>query len=114
MPRMRGGNTTPEEDLLSWLEREEEQLGYTRLEDALTDIDKARDLLFDELGYDMTEGQFAALKQASFTRYEELPTVSISFERIEQKWGFQTTYRDTITGRFVAREDVFSLLATIR
>lgn len=114
MPKMRGGGTTPEEDLLMWLEREEQELGYTRVEDALTDIEKARELFFRELGYDMSEGQFEALGRASTLRYEELPTIGISFERMEQKWGYQEIYRDVITGRFAAKEDVYSLLATIR
>jgi len=105
---------TPEEDLLAWLEREEERLGFTAVDDALTDVGKARALFFEELGYDMTDAQFEAMQNASFLRYEELPSIGTSYERIEQKWGFQETFRDTITGRFVAKEDVFSLLAAIR
>lgn len=105
---------TPEEDLLAWLEREEERLGFTGVEDGLTDIAKARDLFYDELGYDITESQFAGLKDAQYLRYEELPSISISYGRIEQPWGFQDTYRDVVTGRFMAKVDVFDLLATIR
>jgi len=105
---------TPEEDLLAWLEREEESLGFAAVEDALQDFERARDLFFDELGYDLTEDQFAGLKAASYLRYEELPTIGVSYGRIEQAWGYQDTYRDVTTGRFVAKEDVYSLLATIR
>lgn len=105
---------TPEEDLLAWLEREEERLGFTTVDDALTDISKARTLFYEELGYDMTEEQFSGLKQAIFTRYEELPSIGVSFTRFEQKWGYQEVYRDVITGRFVGKADVWSLLATIR
>lgn len=105
---------TPEEDLLAWLEREEERLGFTSVEDGLSDIAKARDLFFDELGYDITDSQFVGLRDAQYLRYDELPAIGMSYGRIEQSWGFQETYRDVITGRFVAKVDVFDLLATIR
>ena len=105
---------TPEEDLLAWLEREEESLGFASVESGLQDIDRARDLFFDELGYNLTDDQFAGLQAASYLRYEELPTIGISYGRIEQKWGYQATYRDVITGRFATKGDVYSLLATIR
>lgn len=107
---------TPEEDLLGWLEREEEHLGFTSVEDGLSDVQKARDLFYDELGYDITDAQFQGLKDASFLRYDELPSISTSYEKIYQPaWGgFQDVYRDTITGRFVAKADVYSLLGTIR
>lgn len=105
---------TPEEDLLGWLEREEESLGFSDIQDALGDIEKARLLLYDELGYDITESQFEALQRASMLRYEELPSIGVSYGRIEQAWGYQSTYRDITTGRFVSAEDVFSLLSTTR
>jgi hypothetical protein len=105
---------TPEEDLLGWLEREEESLGFSEVQDALGDIDKARALLYDELGYDITESQFEALSSASTMRYEELPSAGITYDRVEQSWGYQDTYRDIVTGRFVSAEDVFSLLSVIR
>lgn len=105
---------TPEEDLLGWLEREEERLGFTSVDDALSDIHLARDLFYEELGYDMTEEQFSGLTQASFTRYEELPSIGVGYSLFERDWGFQATYRDVVTGRFVAAEDVYGLLATIR
>jgi len=105
---------TPEEDLLGWLEREEERLGFSDVENALSDISAARDLFYDELGYDLTDAQFGALKDAQFLREEELPTIAVEHTRVEQAWGYQDIYRDTITGRFVSSEDVFSLLATIR
>jgi hypothetical protein len=105
---------TPEEDLLGWLEREEESLGFSAVADALGDIESARALLYDELGYDITESQFEALTGASALRYEELPSVSVSYGRYEQAWGYQATYRDIATGRFVSAEDVFSLLSVVR
>ena len=113
---------TPEEDLLAWLEREETELRpdqtfgerFAEVHEALTDIDKARELFYRELGYDIKDEQFEALRHASTLRYEELPTIGISYGRIEQKWGYQETYRDVITGRFVSSTDVYSLLATIR
>lgn len=107
---------TPEEDLLGWLEREEEVLGFGDVEDALGDIQTARDLFFDELGYDMTESQYQGLKDAQFLRYDELPSVSTSYSRVYNPSfaGYQDVYRDTATGRFVAKADVYSLLSTIR
>lgn len=105
---------TPEEDLLGWLEREEERLGFTTVEGGLADIDRARTLFYDELGYDVTEEQFGGLKAAQYLRYEELPTIGVSYGRIEQAWGYQETFRDVITGRFVGKADVFDLLAMIR
>lgn len=105
---------TPEEDLLGWLEREEERLGFTTIEDALSDIERARMLFYDELGYDITDAQFQGLKDAQYLRYDELPSVGVSYARFEQTWGYQNVYRDIVTGRFVSASDVWSLLATIR
>jgi len=105
---------TPEEDLLGWLEREEESLGFSEVQDALGDIEKARSLLYDELGYDITEAQFDALSSASYLRYEELPTIGVSYSRLERSWGYQDIYRDITSGRLVSAEDVFSLISTIR
>lgn len=105
---------TPEEDLLGWLEREEESLGFSEVQDALGDIERARALLYNELGYDVTDSQFDALTGASRMRYEELPSVGVTYSLTEHTWGYEATYRDVITGRFVSAEDVFSLLSTIR
>lgn len=105
---------TPEEDLLGWLEREEENLGFSEVQDALGDIEKARGLLYDELGYDITESQFEALSGASRMRYDELPSIGVSYSRVEQSWGYQDMYRDIVTGRLVSQEDVFSLLSFVR
>jgi hypothetical protein len=105
---------TPEEDLLGWLEREEESLGFSAVQDALGDIEAARSLLYDELGYDITEFQFEALKSASASRYEGLPSIGVEYKLIEHKWGYEASYRDLVTGRLLRAEDVFSALATIR
>ena len=105
---------TPEEDLLGWLEREEERLGFTGVEEGLTDIEKARSMLYDELGYDVTEEQYGGLKQAQELRYEELPVIGLSHHRVEEDWGYQSVYRDIVTGRFVSRTDVEGLLGLIR
>jgi len=105
---------TPEEDLLAWLEREEERLGFTAVDDGLSDIDKARDLLYDELGYDVTEDQFRGLQNALTTRYEEFPAVGVGYSRIEQMWGYQPVYRDITTGRFISGESVRAALDFLR
>ena len=105
---------TPEDDLLGWLEREEQSLGFGATQTGLEDLERARTLFYNELGYDLTEGQFAGLKQAQFLRYEELPSIGVGYSRIERSWGYQESYRDVTTGRFISREDVYSLLSTIR
>ena len=105
---------TPEEDLLGWLEREEESLGFGSVADGLQDIDAARQLFYDELRYDMTPSQFLALREASSLRYEQLPSIGIDYNRVERSWGYQDTYRDIISGKFISRDDVFSMLSTIR
>lgn len=105
---------TPEEDLLAWLEREEERLGFTSVDDALRDIQKARDLFYDELGYDITDEQFRALSNTLNVRYEELPAVGVEYSRIEQPWGYQPIYRDVVTGRFVSGVDVRAALGELR
>ncbi len=105
---------TPEEDLLAWLEREEERLGFTAVAVGLSDIESARNLFYEELGYDMVDGQFEGLREAMVTKYEEFPSLGISFSRREYPGGFQSVYRDKATGRFIALADVQSLLETIR
>lgn len=105
---------TPEEDLLAWLEREEERLGFTSVDDALTDISRARDLFYDELGYDVTDDQFKGLQDALYTRYDELPVIGIEYSRIEQSWGYQPVYRDIITGRFISGQAVRDALDFLR
>lgn len=114
---------TPEEDLLAWLEREEERLGFATVETGLTDIDRARALFYDELGYDITDEQFMGLKQAEYLRYEELPAVDIRYEGrtiFRDKLGRFTTkelawsseyehyYRDLLTGRLMTSEAAFT------
>lgn len=105
---------TPEEDLLAWLEREEERLGFTSVDTGLEDISKARDLFYDELGYDVTDDQFKGLQDALTTRYEEFPAIGVSYSRIEQAWGYQPVYRDAVTGRFTSGGDVRAALTTLR
>jgi len=105
---------TPEEDLLAWLEREEERLGFTAIDDALDDITAARALLYEELGYDLTDEQFQGLRGALSTRYEDLPAIGVDYSRIEHDWGFQSVYRDAVTGRFVAGADVRAALDILR
>jgi len=105
---------TPEEDLLGWLEREEEHFGFSEFEDMMTDFEKARKMWYDEMGWDMTEEQFTSLHHAADLRYDELPSISINFSLREYKSGWVPQYRDVVSGRFVAGADVFNLLATIR
>ena len=98
---------TPEEDLLAWLEREEQNLGFTTVEGGLENLTKARALFYDELGYDITESQFAALKDSQILRYSELPMIGAAYDRVEQAWGWQPVFR--IKGRFASWEQVQEL-----
>lgn len=102
---------TPEEDLLGWLEREEERLGFTTVQEGLTGIEEARAMLYEELGYDVTEEQFEALKVASTLRYEELPAVGVTYFLRETKAGWYAQYRYEPTGRYISAEAAFGLLA---
>lgn len=104
---------TPPEDLLEWLLREEEKLGAERVSRATMDIEEAKRLLEEELGPDYTEAQATAFQEAGMLAYEKLPQVGASFERLVMPWGYQSVYRDVITGRYVSREDVWSALAAI-
>ena len=107
---------TDEANLLGWLEREEEEYGFDTMEDALTDFGKARALFLNEQGIDLSEGQYQGLKDAQFFRYDELPSISVAYEKFYNPSfaGWQESYRDTITGRFVAKADVYSLLGVTR
>ena len=104
---------TPEEDLLAWLDREEERLGLTGIETALSDIGKARQMFYDELGYDITDNQFLGLTSALQTRYEDLPAIGVTYHRYEHAWGFQPVYRDITTGRFLSSEDIMAALGFV-
>ena len=95
---------TPEEDLLAWLEREEENLGFTTLQNALGDFESAHDLFIEMLGYDLQESQFQALNDAVKVRYVDFPLAGIQTTKDEHMWGFQTSYR--IKGRFASFDQV--------
>jgi hypothetical protein len=97
---------TKEEDLLGWLEREEQSLGMDAIVRASTDIDYARLLLQEELGYTPTDDQLDAFMSTAGMKYEDLPNAGISFELVDRAWGSQAVYRDLETGRFISREEV--------
>lgn len=102
----------PEERYLEWLERVEESVGFDRTVRASTDVEEARRLLYDELGYEPTKTQLDAFMSSGVTRYEQLPILGIRHEMVEHWWGYESSYRDIITGRFVRPEDVMSALRT--
>lgn len=107
---------TPEEKYLEWLDREEEQVGIDTIMRAATDMQEAIKLLEQELGYTPTEKQLAAFQGAGMTRYEALPSIGVYHEReFHPEWqGYQSVYRDIMTGRFVSRLDVESALFMLR
>jgi len=107
---------TPPEDLLQWLEREEQILGFTAVDDALYDLAEAQKLFYDELGYDLTEAQFSALGEASALRYEYFPEAGVSYTRTfrEDYQGWQDLYRYAPTGQFINIEQAMGLVSVIR
>lgn len=102
----------PEERYLEWLTREEERVGLSATLRATEDIEYARVLLYDELGYEPTESQLSTFMGSGAVRFEQLPTLGVSYKMEEHWWGFQSTYRDVVTGRYVKVTDVYSALRT--
>lgn len=97
---------TPPEDLLEWLTREEEILGTDAIERGMIDVEAARSLLYEELGYEPTESQLEAWMGAGVTKYETLPEIGVSLFSIERAWGTQYTYYSYATHRFVGVSEV--------
>jgi hypothetical protein len=102
---------TPAEDLMSWLQREEEVIGVAGMERASTDIEEAEDMLYEELGYPPSDAQLSAFMETAKTRYEAFPEIGITSYRFERDWGYQTVYRDVATGRFTSYSDVQERIA---
>lgn len=97
---------------MEWLQREEEVVGFDATVRASVDMEEARRLLFGELGFEPTEAQLGAFQQAGIARYEMLPQLGVTHAMEEHWWGYQSTYRDIVTGRYVKPEDVVSALRT--
>ena len=102
-----------EERYLEWLEREEEVLGLDAIIRASTDIEKARRLLFDELGYTPTDMQLDAFMGAGYVKFEALPEIGVRFAREEHAWGYEPVYKDLITGQYTSRKAVEQAMATL-
>ncbi len=94
------------------LEREEEAVGFDWCVRASEDIEEARRLLYSELGYEPTDAQVSTFMEAGVRRYEQLPALGVRHSMVEMWWGKQSTYRDIVTGRYVASSDVVSALRT--
>lgn len=93
---------TPEERYMEWLQREEELYGVDAMQRATTDMEEMKKLLRQELGYEPSETQVSAMTSVGRTRYEALPEVKVTTARFERPWGYQQTYRDVTTGRFIS------------
>jgi len=96
----------PAERYMEWLEREEERLGIGATARATEDVEAAKRLLYEELGFDPSEAQVSAFMDIGKARYEIMPEVNITSARLERPWGFQTSYRDVRTGRFTSFTEV--------
>lgn len=105
--------TGGEERYLEWLDREEQVLGIGVTMRASTDIEDAKQLLWRELDYEPKDWQVQPFFEAMQVKYQILPRIDVGFERIEHAWGYQSTYRDLITGRFVSRRDVETTIAAL-
>jgi len=73
--------------------------------------------LEEELGMRYSEGVAEQTWRGVETLYESLPEAGISYQRVEQKWGYQGTYRSTDfaltgvkAGQFMSFEQVRGLL----
>ena len=97
-----------DEKYLEWLDREEDVLGLDDMMWASESEDNMFLLLKKELGYDPTDSQVSSLFNAAQQKFEVLPEVEVSYERIwyPEHLGYQSTYRDTSTGRFISKVDV--------
>jgi len=104
------------EAYLEWLEREEETVGLGAAMRAATDIEEAKKLLTEELGYTPTDAQVEAFTGAGTMKYKTLPEIGVGFERLEQKWGYQPAYRSTVAptkGQFVSPKYVMEAIARL-
>jgi len=103
---------TPPEDLLEWLTREEEALGTEAVERGTTDIEEARRLLYEELGYEPTESQLDAWMGAGKAKYEVLPEIGVSLLSFERPWGTQYSYYNYATHRFIGKTEAMEAVRT--
>jgi len=90
------------ERYMEWLEREEERLGISAVGRATVDIEEAKRMLYEELGYEPTEGQLSTFMEFGKARYEIMPEVGVTSYRFERPYGYQIVYRDVFTGRFMS------------
>ena len=97
-----------DEKYLEWLDREEDVLGLDAMMFGSESKDNMFLLLKQELGYEPTDSQVNSMFDAATQRYEIMPEVEVSYDRIwhPEHLGYQSTYRDTTTGRFISRADV--------
>lgn len=97
---------TPPEDLLEWLTREEEEFGTARVEGAATDYARARDLLYESLGYEPSEEQVGGFMEVAMVKHEILLELGVSMIPIERPWGKTYSYYNYATHRFAKVTDV--------
>ena len=92
-------------EIAEWLTRFEKRFGANETASALGRLSDARDLFYDELGYNVTRKQFEALNQGENEKNQYLIELNIRAEtgrKFTHKDGsvtYQTNYRD-IKGRF--------------
>ncbi|GAI86688.1 unnamed protein product [marine sediment metagenome] len=92
----------PAERYMEWLEREEERLGIAATQRASMDIEEAREMLYEELGYDPTESQLSTFMELGKARYEIMPEIGITAYRFERPYGYQMVYQDVKTTLFIS------------
>lgn len=96
---------TPEERYMEWLQREEELWGIDEMQRATTDIERLRELLYEELGYEPTASQLSSFMEFGKARYEIMPEVGATTTRFLRPYGYQQVYRDIPTGRFISYKE---------
>lgn len=96
----------PEERYMEWLIRVEEEFGLAATQRGTLEIEEARRLLYEELGFEPTESQVSSFMMFGKARYEIMPEIGIMSYRFERPWGYQMVYRDIPTGRFISYPEV--------
>jgi len=101
------------EDLLKWLEREEEEWGVEAMIGRTATEDRIAEWLQEELGIRYSPDLVPRYYEIARAKYEYMPSVAISTAVYERPYGKQLVYRDIATGRFIGFETVQERFVTL-
>lgn len=100
---------TDSAEIAAWLTRFERRFGVDETRLSLQKLSLARELFFEEIGYDITRRQFEALSEQNNQKVQQEILAEVRAEtgkeRVDKKGRvyYQTNYRDLRTGRFTKR-----------